>query len=381
MLGVQVAAAEHGTERDGNQPGNQHRGNNHHSKFVEKAAQNSRHEKDRNKDHGQRHRHRKNGKSDFLGALKRGLKRRLSHFDVPHDVFEHDDGVINHKTHRKRQGEQRQIVNRVVQQVHHRKRAHDRQGESHAGDQGGRSLAQKQEDDQNHQQDGKQKSELDVAHRIMNRNGAVVFNRQINRGRHHRVEVRQQLSDVPDNVDGVGSGLAVNGQDDAGNTVDPVGDVLILNAVGDPGHLIQLDGSPVAVGDNQRAVDGGIGKLAVGLKVIGLVRPVESAQRHVDVGVFNGLLNLVDADLPAGEFLGVQMHAHGVLGGAVDINLRHAGNHGNLLGDKIFRIPVDFIKRQGRRGHSQHKNGPVSGIHLSKGRRERHVRRKLISRG
>ena len=118
---------------------------------------------------------------------------------------------------------------------------------------------------------------------------------------------------LSDDVDGVGSGLPLNRQHDAGNAVHPVGDVLVLDPVADRGDLIETHRRPVAVRDDERAVDAGIGKLAVGLDVIGLVRPEERAHRQVDVGALNRPLDLVDADLPAGECLRVQLHAHGVL--------------------------------------------------------------------
>ena len=46
-----------------------------------------------------RERHRDDGEADFLRAFERGFHRRQAVFDVAHDVFEHDDGVIHHKAH------------------------------------------------------------------------------------------------------------------------------------------------------------------------------------------------------------------------------------------------------------------------------------------
>ena len=155
-------------------------------------------------------------------------------------------------------------------------------------------------------------------------NGAVVLDRQVDRRRHDRVEPRNQLADVIDDIDGVRAGLALNRQHDAGNAVDPGRRRTGPHPVADRGDLVEAHRGPIAVSDDQRTVDAGVGELAVGLDVIGLVSAVEGAHRQVDVGALNRLLDFVDADLAAGERLGVQLHAHGVLRGAVDTDLGHA---------------------------------------------------------
>ena len=51
---------------------------------------------------------------------------RFAHLHVAHDVFEHHDGVVHHEADRERERHQRQIVERVAAQIHHREGADDR---------------------------------------------------------------------------------------------------------------------------------------------------------------------------------------------------------------------------------------------------------------
>ena len=70
--------------------------------------------KHRNKNSRQRKRHRNDREPDFLRTLQRRFHRRLAHFHVAHDVFQHHDRVVHHESHRERQRHQRKVVDRVV---------------------------------------------------------------------------------------------------------------------------------------------------------------------------------------------------------------------------------------------------------------------------
>ena len=49
-------------------------------------------------------------KLDLARAFERRLKRSHAVLDVPHDVLEHDDGVVDHEADRERQCEQGDVV-------------------------------------------------------------------------------------------------------------------------------------------------------------------------------------------------------------------------------------------------------------------------------
>ncbi len=66
------------------------------------------------------------------------------------------------------QGHQRQVVQRIAQQVHHAEGAHQRQRHRHAGNDGGPHIAQKDEDDHDDERDGDEQRDLDIVDRRAN---------------------------------------------------------------------------------------------------------------------------------------------------------------------------------------------------------------------
>ncbi len=93
---------------------------------------------------------------------KRGLERRLALLHVPDNVFQHHDGVVHHEPDAQDQRHHGDVVQAVVQQVHHGERAQDRERQRHAGDQRGRGIAQEQENHRDHQAQRDRHGELDV---------------------------------------------------------------------------------------------------------------------------------------------------------------------------------------------------------------------------
>ena len=61
-----------------------------------------------------------------LRAFQRRCKRLHAVFNVPRDVLHHHDGVVHHETARDGQRHQREVVEAVAAQVHHRERADQR---------------------------------------------------------------------------------------------------------------------------------------------------------------------------------------------------------------------------------------------------------------
>ena len=80
----------------------------------------------------QRKSHRDNRESDFLRRKHRGFESAFAHFHISHDVFEHDDRVVDDETHAQCQCHQRERVKAVAEQINHGKRPDDRQHDSRA---------------------------------------------------------------------------------------------------------------------------------------------------------------------------------------------------------------------------------------------------------
>ena len=145
--------------------------------------------------------------------------------------------------------------------------------------------------------------------------------------------------------------LALDGQENAPRVVKPAGYFVVLDTVEDLAKLLEAYRGTVAVGHDERAVDGRFGELAGGLHRKGFVGPVERPRRQVHVGPSQGRLHIIDADPARGQRIGVQLHPHGVFLRAKDQHLRYAADHGKALGDEGLRIFVHGGERQGRRAH------------------------------
>ena len=91
-------------------------------------------------------RHRQNREGDFLRPVERRPHRRLAHLHVPDDVLQHHDRVVDDEADRERQRHQRQVVEAVVEQVHHREGRDDRGRQREARDDRRRDVPQEQED-------------------------------------------------------------------------------------------------------------------------------------------------------------------------------------------------------------------------------------------
>ncbi len=108
--------------------------------------------------------------------------------------------------------------------------------------------------------------------------------------------------DVVDYLDGVGAGLALDGQHhgavDALGGPEPAGGLVVFDAVDHFPQLGQTHRVAVAIGDDQRPVILGPPQLSIGIvDRERLVRAVEGAGGLVDVALLDGGYNFVDADL------------------------------------------------------------------------------------
>ena len=91
-----------------------HRRGHRHAELAEQSAGVAGHERHRHEHRHQHQRGRDDGEADFLRAVDGREHRRLARFDAPHDVLEHDDGVVDHQADGQHRGQQRERVDRVV---------------------------------------------------------------------------------------------------------------------------------------------------------------------------------------------------------------------------------------------------------------------------
>ena len=296
---------------------------------------------------------------------------------VADDVLQHDDGVIHDETHRQGEGHQGDVVHRKAKQVHRGKGTDDGNRQRQAGNEGGGDVAQKQEDDQDHQGNRQNEGELDLRHRLADRVGAVVHDLEIHRAGQLLAESGQLLFDVVDDLDGVGAGLALNRQNDRPGGlflgVEPCGNFVVFDAVGDVGDVPQAHRRATPVDHDELLERLGVVKLAVDLDREGLARPLQPAGGQVDVPTGQGRLHLVQADVTAGQLQRVEADPHGVFLRTVDVDLGHPVDHRDARGDDRVGKLVDLGKRQGRRGHGQVENRSIGRVDLADRGRTRHL--------
>ena len=96
--------------------------------LTEQPSHDPAHQQERNEDGNQRDTDPDDGEADLAGSLERRLCRAHPVFDVPVDVLQHDNGVVDHEADRDREGHQREIVEAISDEVHDRACAHERRG-------------------------------------------------------------------------------------------------------------------------------------------------------------------------------------------------------------------------------------------------------------
>ena len=112
FLGVrlQPARGEHRREGEGNEQREQRGAGHHQAELAEEFADNAAHEGDRHENHHVHQRDAHGGQPDLRAPVDHRLLRRLAHREVPVNIFDHHDGVIDENPHRQRQAHHRHHI-------------------------------------------------------------------------------------------------------------------------------------------------------------------------------------------------------------------------------------------------------------------------------
>jgi hypothetical protein len=204
----------------------------------------------------------------------------------------------------------------------------------------------------------------------------------VDRGGKFLLEQRKQVLDVVGDVDGVGSRLALDAQDDGPFAflfarIEPGRGLVILHVVDDVSQVLQAHRGAIAVGDDQRLVGGRAGELSAGLQREGALRTGDLARRQVHVPGFERRLHLVDSDLVGSERVRVHLDVHCVLLLAQHLHLRHAAGHRNALRDPRLGVVVEGVQRHQLRRQGQIDDRLVGRIDLGERRGRGHALGKL----
>ncbi len=312
-----------------------------------------------------------------LRAVERRRHHVLAHLHVAHDVFEHHDRVIDDEADRERDRHQRQIVERVVERPHHRERPDDRHRQRQARDDRRGQIAQEQEDHHHDQKDGEQQRVLHVVDRRANRLGMIAQRVDMERGGHFRAKCGNQAHHVVDDFDGVGARLTLHREHHRALAVRPSRGLVVLHAVEHAPDILEPHRRSVLISDDQRAIRRRVGQLTLGIDGERLMRAVERAGRHIDVGVLDRRRDFVDADAARRKRLRIELNPHRVLLRSVNLHLRDAANHRDALGEVSLRVLIDLRNRHRVRAEPQVEDRLIGRINFAIRRRTRHPLRQF----
>ncbi len=266
------------------------------------------------------------------------------------DVLDHDDGVVDHEAGGDRQRHQGQIVERKAEQIHRAEGADQRQRHRQAGNDRARQRAQEHKDHDHHQDDGEASSNSTSATEArMVTVRSLITVRSTAAGSEARSCRQAATLDAVDDLDDVGAGLALHGQDDRRRGVGPGAELGVFRSADDAGDVRQPHRPAVAVGDDQVAILIGAGELVVGVDGRGLRGTVEIAFRRVDVQVADRGADVVDGKPVGGERLRVELNAHRRPFAAADADQSDAVELRDFLGEAGF---AQIFQRRSAAGSS-----------------------------
>ena len=243
----QEMRGQHRAQRQRDERRDDHRHREHEAELAEQPACLTRQERDRDEHGGQRRGGRDDGEEHFARTDDGGGLRACAHVAAAHDVFEHDDRVVDDHAGGQHQREQRQNVDREPDEIDEGDDADQRDRHGDRRDDRRANVEQEQEDHED--DDGHRQAERDLDFV----DGAFDEGRIV-AGDAHRDAVRQRAvqsvdlgSDAARDIEGRGTGLAHDPEANARRTVEPelrgrvvrseadAGDVL------DAGSRVQID--------------------------------------------------------------------------------------------------------------------------------------------
>ena len=280
-----------------------------HRELAEQQSDIAAHQEQRNEYGDQRERDRHDGKSDLAGPLHRRVVRRHAFLDMPCDVLDLDDGVVDHESDRDRQRHQREIVERVAHFIEHREGPDQRQRHGDGRDDGRPEIAQEYEDDHDDECYRQQQRELHVGDRCADGLRAIGNDVDLDGGRDRGLEHRHHRLDPVHGLDDVGAGLTLDRENDGRLVVVPAGDQLVLSRADSAADIAYADRRSVAVGYHEVGVFVGLEQLIVGVERVGLARAVERAFRKVDIRLSEHRADILEVDAASRQRLRIDLYA------------------------------------------------------------------------
>ena len=372
-LVAQHAGAHHRRQGQRHHGGDQNGDRQRHGKLAEQPPDNIAHKQQRDQHRNQGEGQRDNGKADLARAFQRGGQRFFAFLDIARDVLNNDDSVIHHEPGGDGERHQRQVVDRKIEEHHHRKGADQRERHGDGGNNGCRNVAQEQINDHHHQCNRQHQLELGVGDRRANVGGTVGKHLHADRFRQAFDQLRQHGADAVGGFDDVGTRLALHVHHDRLLLVGPCPQPAVLRALFYGRHVAQTHWRAVLVGDNQLTIFVGGLHLVVGGERHGAGWAVQRALRRVDVRVADGAANGFAGESQRGDGLRVQLDAHRRALAAREGDEANAGHLRNFLRHARFDHVFDLGHRHRGGGDGKRHDWRICRVHLAVDRRVRQV--------
>ena len=268
------------------------------------------------------------------------------------DVLQHHDGIVHHHTDGHRQGGQRDDVERTVgeHQVDEGHDQGDRDGD--ADDQRGAPLAQEEEHDQHHEEEGVQDGFFQGTDGVLDFFRRVVDHLDLDVGRKRLLDAGELLAHVLADLHGVGTRFLGHHQTDGFLAVHLLVEREVLDGIADRRQVADEDFLPKRRGGDHDVGDvGTLLVLAAHLHLVLLAVHLDRTARQVQVVHAHGVghllerqvvgveLGLVDVDIDIA--VGRTRHRHGA--DAVDaVELRD-----HLVVEDLLQAGIAFLRHHG----------------------------------
>ena len=190
--------AHHRRERDGDDAGNDHGACQREGELAKQRTRETGDEADRREHGRQGDGHGDDRVDDFSRAEQGGFERPLPRLDMPVDVLDDHDGIVDHEPDGEHKREQRHQVDRVAEPREHREHADQRQGNGDDRNDGRAQIAEEQEDHHDHDDRRLAQRLHHLPQRSADEIGCVVSDRCIKAGRQLPLDLGEGLAHVGD---------------------------------------------------------------------------------------------------------------------------------------------------------------------------------------
>ena len=352
------ARGEHRVESEGDKEGDEDGKGDGHAELEEETADDAAHVGNRNEDGDDRHRGGKDRQTDLAGAEARRFEVILPHLQVADDILADDNGIVNEKADRQREGHEGHDVEGHAQSVHDNERGDDRNRQGDAGDDGGAPGVDEAEDDDDGEDAADEESLLDVGKGFAGHDRAVPHQAQDDAGGEFRLDFLHHLLAV-DQGDLIGAGLFVDIEADGRGAIDEGEATFLFDPVGHRGDLAQGDAAPAPLDHHQLLIARGTGRFAVDAQRIFRPLPRQTPEGGVGIFALQPRHHFIDAEAEAVETGRIEFDRHLALGATDHVDLADAGDTLEALLDLLLDQGRQLARRQGIGLHrqSRHRQG------------------------